>query len=115
MLWFSGTDIDEENFWFHDNQYDGKSRPKPFHETEKKFGTNSLYPCCRSNVISENYDAIKFFVEKVIELNNYIESQNKFEKGLKEKTTDIIYVEHKEEQKQEELKQETKSNIIIDL
>ena len=67
LIWYSGTDISSDEFWFNDLHVGGKSRPLPIHETEKKFG-DLLKSGSGTYVVSTDYDTIKFFVDKVIEL-----------------------------------------------
>lgn len=38
LIWYSGCDINSDDFWFNDLHINGKSRPMPVHETEKEFG-----------------------------------------------------------------------------
>ena len=115
LIWYSGTDISSDEFWFNDLHVGGKSRPLPIHETEKKFG-DLLKSGSGTYVVSTDYDTIKFFVDKVIELDKYMQDQKYFEKHNETKTVDVIYVDPEpkktEEPKEEPQKTETNVNII---
>lgn len=94
LNWWCGSDLSDTDFWFKDLELNGNTKPQPFKETTKKFG-NVLRYCSGTPIITNNYNAAKYFLQKVIELDEYMKNQ-KLEINKKEnkEKTFIIKEEH---------------------
>lgn len=103
VTWWEGSDVNDENFYkIHLKKSDGTRRPHPYDETTEKYGRK----CCFGNtgglIFFIEEEPAKFFLSKVLELDQYFYDCQNEHKGQKEKIVDIIYIENK-----------TKSNIIM--
>lgn len=108
LEWWSGTDISDEDFWKdHLKKMDGTKRPHPIDETTKKYGGNCYHGGLGNIIFFFKEESAKFFLSKVIELDQYFYEVEKERKCKKEKTVDTIYIdENKKEEKENK-------NIII--
>ena len=105
IKWWVGSDVSDENFWkTHLKKSDGSKRPHPYDETQEKYG-NKCFGGYGNTIFFFEEEPAKFFLSKVIELDQYFYDVKHEHKDEKEKAVDIIYINKD--------KNEEKSNIII--
>lgn len=104
LKYWSGSDASDVNFWHtHLKKSDGSKRPKPYKETTDKFGSK----CCEggygNQIFFKDENSAKFFLKKVLELDEYIHDCFNERKGKKEKAVDIIYIDDKRNERKPQI------------
>lgn len=98
--WWSGTDISDKDFWkSHMRKLDGSKRPCPCSETSNKYGSNCYRGAYGNMIFFFEEEPAKFFLSKVIELDQYFYDVQQECKNKKEKSVDVIYIEDKKEER----------------
>lgn len=91
LKWWSGTDINDDDWSRHYDYCLLDGFPKPFHSTIAKFPDEKCEPL-GDDIYFTNIEAAKFFIEQAKAQEEFMDNTDKMLKGKKSKE-EIIYIE----------------------